>query len=866
MAFDTYAEFQNAVASEKVVLAAIEARKRLMGWTLDSGSIYKLTSFSAARVVSIEDSGTAYTESATLAGVAAGYYYHDRANSILYLRASDSSNPNSRFLVLSEYLYFSNSGISAPYDHGTWSGYEVYYRDGLKKTSEFGVELDSENQLGEALDGSGSIAFINDSDYWRPVFEKKSFNNSKVYVYSYNPELPITQAKILYRGKIVGKSYTEDVISFKLNDQLAELRAPVQLDRLVDIGGALIPPRLEQAFQRRLYGEVYGHRPVSIDQVDDDAGYALSGTVSLSAGSTALSGTGTSFLSKLSPGDELVISGLADPVTIDAITSDTAATIAEEAAGSITDATYAIRPERAKRYTNRTWVLAGHAIREPVATVTSSATNTPGLVSLDDNTDFEAGAEIYCNTEIVTIRRQTTDNRIRLNTNLSAAPVAGDTVTRLAVTNVRLGTRRLTYSRDYTYNATTARLTLDALAEFNVAPVLALVGTVAFASGSRTVTGTNTVFTSQIRPGDWVRPRSQSDWYEVLQVVSDTELHLRTASGYTQAAEAGLYKSPAYFDESEMTLSCDVLGATEDGASTGTWIKTAPQVVKHLLTEAGLTADIETSTFTDAVDLAPARIGLVVPDKYSATKAPTYRDVISRVNKSVFGSLIQTPDFKYEYHVLRPRRLSSDALRLDEADALEWSVNVQIEKIVKTVRVEYLNKEFDYLSARFGEGSSQFVSYTNDDANYLAKAKKEYQHESVLVDSTEATTLAQRLAFLFASAYTTVSVSTAMQTARTKVADVVDFTHEKLFQRMASTAGRKVGAVRTSKRDGTGGMIEFEDLANAFTQCGTITEDGASNWTNSPTDGTERFFQGYITDDYGMQDNDPETFGVSRIW
>ena len=36
----TFEEFQNEVSSEKLVLAIIEASKRLMGWTLDSGTVY----------------------------------------------------------------------------------------------------------------------------------------------------------------------------------------------------------------------------------------------------------------------------------------------------------------------------------------------------------------------------------------------------------------------------------------------------------------------------------------------------------------------------------------------------------------------------------------------------------------------------------------------------------------------------------------------------------------------------------------------------------------------------------------------------------------------------------------------------------
>lgn len=854
----TYSEFQKQTASEKTLLAVVEARKRLKGWVVHSGDIYKLNNFSAARVVNVEDSGVAYARESSVE-LDPGEYFHDLQNSILYLNAEGSVNPNSLFLVVCEYLYFSTHGVSLPYDHGTWSGYDVYYRDGIEKSSEFSSELDSENQIGEALEGTGSLSLKNDQDFWKPIFEKKSFSNGKVFIYSWNRELPVTEAKILYRGKIQGKTYSPQSVTFNLIDQIAELRATVPLPRISLIPGALINQGLSGAFQRRIYGEVKGYRPSNIDQVSSIDGYALTGTVKTESGSAILTGTGTSFLSDLSPDDEILIEDLAQKVTIATIESDTLATLSEDSTSSRDGKNYVIFPAQPKRYTNRVWNLASHSLREPSTTVVSATNSSQVIVT--NGTDLDVGAELLVGTDLATVRRQTPGNRIRLEVNLSSAPAPGTVVKRLPVTNVRINKDILIYSRDYVFDSDDASLTLNPLAEFNIAPLRFLAGVLTFVAADRTVTGTlGTAFTSQLKSGDWIRAADQSDWKEILQIVSDTELQLRTVPGYDSSTSA-LLKSPHIYEEGTDVLSCDILGCTVDGTKEGEWVNSAPKIVRHLLVDAGLEADIDDDTFTEMQGIAYAKLGLVVPENYTDKKCPTYRATISLVDKSVFGSLIQTPDYKYQFHVLRPRRLSSSALRLDEADALSWSVGSQIQKMVKNALVEYVRKEYNWET---GDTSTVIETFSHPDGAFLGKAVADFNISTRLIEQKDAEILAQRLAFLFATPYTTIKIRTKMQAARSKISDVVDFAHEKLYEKVGSTSRRKIGAVSASSRDGASSEIEIEDLANTLCQCGVITETDAPTWDNSDED--HKTFNGFVTDSYGMQDNDPETFGINRIW
>lgn len=845
---NTFAEFKDREASEKVILAAFEARERVMGWSLLSGAVYQRTNVSSDRITLVEEDGSAYTEGSSTA-LSAGEWYHDRSANILYVRTTDDSNPNSKYIVKTENLYFSSIGVTAPYDHGTWSGYNVFWRDGLINTSGFKVEVDNENQLGEAIEGRGTITFGNEQDYWKSVFDKKSFFNSAITIYSWSPEIDFDEAQILFIGQIQDKDYSERQVRFTLRDRLNELRASVQLDRISDVAGVKASPKTLNQFQRRVYGEVKGHVPTSIDEVSSDTGYALSGTVSISSGTTTITGVGTSFLNDLSPDDELIINGGDSRVSIESIESDTSATLSEEPDTTVGGASFAVDPSLPKFYTNREFVIAGHALREPTTTIT--VVKNTAEITVDDSTDFEADAEILVGSERSRVRR-VVGNKIRLDINLATLPTVGTTVKRLTVTNVRLGTRQLELTRDYTYDASTGRMSLEEDAEFNVAPTRVLAaGTVSFSSGSRTVTGSGTEFTSVLNPNSWIRARNQSTWYRVLQVNSDTELELRVASGETESNDVGLFKTPDVFSD-EVPLSVDTLGLV----SSGVWLNTVPEIVEHLLEEAGLSSDIDTASFDTAKDLVYQRVGYVIPQRASDTRSITYKSAIADLNKSVFGTLIQNDAFLFEYRVIRPNRSATSATRYFDADVLNWAVKSQLDKIAKTINVTYVPREFDWRSRGDSTG---LTTYENETAKFVSKATRTVDYETFLVNENDAVTLAQRLGFLFSVAYTTISATTKLQAASLKVSSIVNFEHEKLFDPQ-----RKVGAIKSISKDGFGVRLEIEDLASAFAACGTITEADANAWDDESARG--RLFRGYVTDDFGMQDNDPDTFGVSRIW
>lgn len=850
---NTYQDYQSEPSSEKIGLVVLNCSVLSRGWAVYSGSVYRIPFTRIIR--SVEDSGVALTPVASIGLVTAGKYYHDRSAGYLYLRTSDSVNPNGKYIVIESSLFFSNVTVSAPYDLAT--GTEVNWLPMLSGTSDFGVGLDNQNQFGLAIEGAGKVELINDSDFWSPIYDKVTFENKPCLIYSWNRNLPITEAKLIYRGLVERKSWSSKSISFSLKDTLSELRGAVQLADLGDHAGTVeTKNRLQK--QRLVYGHVYGHRPQCIDESVDGL-YQLTGAVTIAGGSVTVTGSGTAFLSELSPDDQVKFGDDTQSYSIESITSDTVLTLTDSFVGAGgSGLALKIYNGSSKRFFNRSWLVAGHALCEPSTTVVLAS--TLAWADVVDATDFSPGDLIMVGSEMTRVGH-ISFNRIFWSSNLTNIPAVSAIVKRIAVSRAWIGSRELVYSRDYTVNASTGVVDIDPLAEFNVAPILAIKGTsITLTNTSRAVTGVGTSFESQIKPGDWVKVYGQAEYFEVSSVESDTALTLKTASTYTATGD-GYFKHPNYLGTTAAELSVDCLGKTDTGLSSGALLATGPAIVQDLLYNVGFSAsDLDLPSFSESSQINPAEIGLAIPSKYSETKSPKVRDVINKINQSILGSLIQTADFKLKYSVISPKR-SNTAAKFYERDVLSFKINSDSSKIVKTVRVNYIPREFDQSA---GQSTVSQSYYASTAGQYLVKTSKEYVLDSLLVTSDAADIMASRLGMLFNVASSVVKIDTKLRASQFEVNDLVELTHEKLYERIGTTLKTKVAAVNSIKKSIFDSSFDLEDLSNAYSRCGVITTNGYNDWVTATE--LERIYAGFITDNYGMQSNDPDTFGVSLIW
>jgi len=174
--------------------------------------------------------------------------------------------------------------------------------------------------------------------------------------------------------------------------------------------------------------------------------------------------------------------------------------------------------------------------------------------------------------------------------------------------------------------------------------------------------------------------------------------------------------------------------------------------------------------------------------------------------------------------------------------------------------INYLNKEHDSLS---GDSSFKTSQKTSDVGNYLVRTTKTKTIDTLLVESESARIMANRWAYLLELGSTMIRLRTKMQAARLQVGDLIDLDHEKLYQRTGG-GNRKISAIQKIKKNQSEVEIETEDLSNAFNRTGAITANSAPNFDNSTID--EKFYHGFITDNFGMIDNDSDSFGLNLIW
>ena len=770
MALTTYSDYQALVSSEKCALGIFEATVRAANWSVYSGSVYR-AALSVQKCVSVTQSGTALTEVASVAAItSAGKWYYDRQAGYLYAWCSASANPDAVFMSVLHRYYFSNLPATAPHDLST--GYEVYWLPLLDGGSEFTFEIENSKQLlGVGIASASGIKLLNDRAFWDPIYDFVTFESQGVWIYSWNRQLPITEAKLIYRGKVTKRTYSDGGVSFELRNYLDDLRAPVSLTTMDQYGGAHLTDALKAAYQRRVYGYVNGHVPTPIDQYSNTAGWTITGTLTALNGSTAVTGSGTNFLGELSPGDDILIGTAGTKVRIETVTDNTNLVLTESFAQDSQIATTAsVIPSSPKSYINRRFLIAGHALSRPTITVTAVVDNS--TFSVSSTAELLEGDILEYSGSQGTIR-VLGDGLVKLETAFTGGPLpVGATLYRSSVGNVYLDGVKLTLTRDYTYDASTALLTLTSSAEFNVAPARGLTGTLTCTNGSRSVTGTGTLFRTELKDYSWIRFGSGS-WYEVLEVLDDTNLTLRTGVSASDAGpgQSGKSRTPEIYRQGTSVLTCDVLGKA-DGS--GNFMRYAGSIAKDLLQDAGLTANLDTSSFTTADSLLPHRIGLAIPEKYGDKRSPALRDVLSKICRSVFASIVLNEDFQLQMSSIDPS-YSGTPTEFTERDAQSIKVESDSSQIVSATNLQYAAKERDAAS---GAASSLVHRETND--QYLASTEKELQIDTYLIDEDDATIMGSRWAYLLSKMNSDLQIVTGLQGARLQVFDVLNMNHEKL--------------------------------------------------------------------------------------
>lgn len=512
-----YSEFQNQASSEKVTLAIVRGAKRVRGFSL-SGGVYSMP-FEAAIVASVSLDSNALTLAESLESMGEETYFHDREGGQLYVKAAKS--PNTSYLVVVQKYFFANRPCTLPHDLNT--GFEVYFEPMIKDTSTFGTELDVLNEATSAIEGKGSATFHNDHDFWAKNFDKVFFENQIAEIYSWSSGLLPSQAKLLFRGYLDSKTYDSRQVKLNIKDLLYNLRAAIDLPNIEALG-LRNDPGLNTAKQRLVYGALKGHRPANLDRLLNGS-YPISGKVAVFFGQTSLVGTGTKFKEELKKSDKLILG--AQTFTVARVVSDNALELTSPWLLPNASLKAEVAPASNKPYINREWLLAGHALSQPVAYIQAGST-TQRLI-LNSTRDMFAGDDLYIGEvgegELVRIGEVINESIISLAQTTEIVYPADTPIHRPCVQNVRMNDLELVYGVDYVVDPRAARLTLSRVAEEQRAPLIEAADRITVTTGDDFFTGVGTKFTQFIKPGNKVRPQGTDEFYQVLEV-TDTQITL----------------------------------------------------------------------------------------------------------------------------------------------------------------------------------------------------------------------------------------------------------------------------------------------------------------------------------------------------
>lgn len=826
----TFAELANKPTSEKVTLVWVEPKERFLVWTLDSGYVYKrdVSYF----VVDILEGTTSLTQGSS-SSLSSGQWWYDAENGTVYIRTSDDSNPNTKDVVGTYRLFYSNSPLNLPYDLS--SGPDVEYQGRLKSTSPITQQLDEE-QIGVALESNTSITLENTDGHFDEFYDVLFFENKAVKVYAWSPVLPLSEKQLLFDGTIQDKSFSTSQVQFKCKDFMYQLREPVNLNLFSSSDGS-VPDSFINTPKRRIYGKFDNLDCVPVSAVLD--GFNLTGTVAGSVDSAVLTGTGTSFLDECSPGDKITITLSTEILEYDiaSVDSDTQITLSENVTIAFTGQTVKNKPTRPYRKKNRTWYIANHKLRAPSTTIATGS--QPNRFTLTDPTDFETDDLIEIDGEEAYIKRISGSNVV-LESNLgSGTPSGGETVTKNPLYKAFIGTNEAFLNRDWTVTNTTskAEIVFENDAEFNIAKPKSIPGSVTFTGSSRNVTATGVNFLDYVETRDWIRSDdiTHTTWYEILSV-AETTIVLRTAYAGSNNTGSAEVKNPELIDDDSLiTVNC--IGLERSSA----WIKTASDVVKDLVEQDAGLSNTNAASFTQSDLDAPYTLSLAIPESLKGS-VPIIRDVITKINKSVFGSLVTNSSQELVYNVLAPHK--DEGIAAIKDDDVIGEIKVQSRNdIIRKVNLKYRQ----FIDRFTGEQAFKLATETSDFVDTYISSKAELDLVAYLYDDDAATEIAQRYLFYNSLSSSTLSIESGYRFMLNNLNDKLWLQFDRLYKRFGNRDRKKIGLINKITKNGERVSVEINDLSNIFNRSANVADDSSNEFTSATDD--EKAVIGFICDD-----------------
>ena len=488
------------------------------------------------------------------------------------------------------------------------------------------------------------------------------------------------------------------------------------------------------------------------------------------------------------------------------------------------------------RKKNRRWHVSGHRLRSPNTTVATAL--QANRFSLADGSDIFPNDVINVDGENAIVKRISNGN-VTLKANLQlGTPSIGATVTKTPLSNAYFGKNEIFIERDWiVLNGTDTILELTETVERDLAKSKGIDGALTFTNGSRTVTSSGVDLVNELKPRDWINSSvNHSVFYEILSV-TETSLELRIPfAGATETGSTAQKKNTdLIFDDSLITVNC--IGME----SNNKWIKTASDAVLNLLESDALLTTIDYDSFSQSDDGAPYVLSMVIPAKIGGT-VPKIRDVITQINESVFGSLVNNNEWNMVYNVLTPEKPESLSMLSDDDIIGEISVKSR-NKIVRKVNAQYR----PFVDRFSGVDSFKLIQIENDFVDQFIGAKSEKNIKLFIYGDNDAIEIAERHALYNSLAQSVVTMKGKINFMLLNLNDKIFINLDRLFRRFGGRDRKKIGIISKITKNGSNTSLEFNDLGNVFNRVLSIAPDSANDFTIA-TD-NEKLINSYILDD-----------------
>lgn len=228
----TFAELIAAPLSEKVFLVELKLAEEATGFTLTSGKTYTYelaylnetvtladgsTETIRKAVVACEIDGVAATAKTSIAEVeaTAGTYWHDTANSLLYVHVADDTSPTNNTVIVYFWAYFATKGIVLDSRY-----YEPYIAsNGIPALSQASQQI----HWGASQISSGEIVLINSRGYFDQIASKWIWNNKDAKILLGGDSLAYSEYTTIFAGKIMEATFTRNEFSLTIQSKAFDL-------------------------------------------------------------------------------------------------------------------------------------------------------------------------------------------------------------------------------------------------------------------------------------------------------------------------------------------------------------------------------------------------------------------------------------------------------------------------------------------------------------------------------------------------------------------------------------------------------------------------------------------------------------------